>query len=63
MEQTNELIKEIIDQKKNILFVDVYSRMLDKNDKPKKDIFIDDKLHMNAKGYKIWKKALKRHLK
>ena len=63
MEQTNKLIKEITKQKNNIVFVDVYSRMLDKNGEPKKDIFIDDKLHMNSKGYKIWKKALKRHLK
>lgn len=63
MVQTNKLIKEIIDQKKNIVFVDVYSGMLDKNGEPKKDIFLKDNLHMNAKGYKIWKKALKHHLK
>ena len=63
MVQTNKLIKEITDQKENIVFVDVYSRMLNKNGEPKDDIFIADNLHMNAKGYKIWKKALKHHLK
>ena len=25
---------------------------------PKPDIFLDDKLHMNAKGYAIWKEVV-----
>jgi lysophospholipase L1-like esterase len=30
--------------------------MLDENKEVLKDIFIADKLHMNAKGYQIWQK-------
>ena len=58
MKEANQLIKERLEQKKNIVFVDVFSKMLDENGKPMKDIFLADNLHMNAKGYAIWKKAL-----
>jgi lysophospholipase L1-like esterase len=36
--------------------------MLDKNGNPMPDVFLSDSLHMNAKGYDIWHKALKRYL-
>ena len=58
MKEANQLIKERLGQQKNIVFVDVFSKMLDENGKPMKDLFLDDNLHMNAKGYAIWKKAL-----
>ena len=58
MKEANQLIKERLEQQKNIVFVDVFSKMLDENGKPMKDIFLADNLHMNAKGYAIWKKAL-----
>jgi lysophospholipase L1-like esterase len=32
--------------------------MLDTNGMVFKDIFIGDKLHMNAKGYAIWQKII-----
>jgi lysophospholipase L1-like esterase len=28
--------------------------MLDANGQPKHDIFLDDGLHMNSKGYALW---------
>ena len=62
MKKANKLIKERLSHQKNIVFVDVFSKMLDENGKPMKDIFLADNLHMNAKGYAIWKKALKPYL-
>lgn len=58
----NKLIKDYAEQKKNILFVSVWNSMLDKNGEPVKDIFHGDNLHMNAKGYAIWKKLIEPHL-
>jgi lysophospholipase L1-like esterase len=40
------------------MFVDVWTPMLDENGEPKKDIFLGDRLHMNAEGYKIWRETL-----
>ncbi len=42
-------------------FVDIWKPMLDGR-KVKKDIFIDDGLHMNAKGYQIWYNVLKKYV-
>jgi para-nitrobenzyl esterase len=58
MAASNDLIKNFISTQKNIQFLDVYSKMLDTDGTPFKDIFISDKLHMNANGYKIWQKLI-----
>lgn len=57
--ETNKLIEAFINKKRNIVFVNIWDKMLDENENPKKDIFISDNLHMNEKGYEIWIAALK----
>ena len=52
--EANGLIKQFIETQKNILFLDVHSAMLDPDGMVKADIFLEDQLHMNAKGYTIW---------
>jgi lysophospholipase L1-like esterase len=60
--ETNRLIKEFLLSDKNAKFVDVYSPMLDKSGKTRPELFLEDMLHMNEKGYRIWKAAVKPHL-
>ena len=60
--EANSIIKKYLASKKKATFVDVYSKMLDQNGRPMHDIFVADSLHMNAKGYAIWKKILEPHL-
>lgn len=43
---------------KSLTYIDVWEAMLDKDRRPMPDIYLDDNLHMNAKGYKIWAKIL-----
>ena len=50
----NEYIKNFLAGQKNTDFIDVYPSMFDANGKILTHIFIADKLHMNAEGYKIW---------
>jgi lysophospholipase L1-like esterase len=54
----NSMIRDYLTTKKNTQFVDVYSRMLDSTGYPVGEIFREDSLHMNAKGYGIWKEAI-----
>ena len=54
----NSLIRNFINKQKHTQFLDVHSAMLDSNGMVYKDIFIADKLHMNAKGYAIWQKII-----
>jgi len=46
-------------QRHRLDFIDVFSLMLGPDGKPKPDIFVADQLHMNPKGYAIWKEAVK----
>lgn len=62
MAEANARIRHFLQGKRNAAFIDVYSKMLDKNGEPLKDIFLDDSLHMNAKGYAIWQKEIKPYL-
>lgn len=43
-------------------FVDTWTVMLDKNGNPKAELFIEDKLHMNEKGYDIWQRVFEPHI-
>ncbi|PSL44776.1 lysophospholipase L1-like esterase [Chitinophaga niastensis] len=61
-QQTNKLIKTFLATEKNTVFIDVYSLMLDKEGKPRRELFIGDMLHMNKKGYAIWEKVVEPHL-
>jgi lysophospholipase L1-like esterase len=54
----NAAIAAFLKTEKKAAFADVYSKMLLANGSPMDDIFIQDNLHMNAKGYKIWQAVL-----
>jgi lysophospholipase L1-like esterase len=56
--ESNKLIREFLATQKNTDYVDVYSLMLDASGKPRQELFTSDDLHMNRKGYEIWKKAI-----
>lgn len=62
MIEGNNRIKKFLSKELNTGYIDVYSHMLEKNGKPMKNIFIEDQLHMNAYGYKIWQKLILPHL-
>ncbi len=58
MIEVNTQVKAFLSKDKKAVFADVYSKMLDNDGQPMKDIFLGDNLHMNAKGYAIWQKVL-----
>lgn len=58
----NELIKKFLASKKRTGYIDVYKEMIDDEGKPRTDIFLDDNLHMNEKGYTIWRRMIAPHL-
>ena len=43
-------------------FIDVFPKMLGPDGLPLPDIFVSDNLHMNPKGYAIWKDVVAPHL-
>lgn len=61
-ETANSLIKNYIETQSDMTYIDIFYPMLNKQGKPRPELFIDDKLHMNKRGYKIWRRKLKRYL-
>ena len=61
-ENANAMIKKFIERQKNSTFVDVFNPMLGSDGKPIAEIFREDSLHMNAKGYAIWQKKIQPYL-
>ncbi len=49
----NRKFERLADDNPSVSYADVWNPMLD-GSKVKQDIFIEDGLHMNAKGYQIW---------
>ena len=49
---TSAVLSEKKEQKTK--FIDVFPEMLGPDGLPKPDIFVEDRLHMNAEGYKLW---------
>lgn len=43
-------------------FIDVHKKMLNEIGEPFPEIFLDDSLHMNEKGYAIWKNEIEPYL-
>jgi Lysophospholipase L1 and related esterases len=62
MVEANTMIREFLAKQKRTAFVDVYSKMIDENNQPRKEIFTNDNLHINAKGYELWKGLIEPHL-
>lgn len=54
MREANDQIAALCAADKGCTFIDVFTPMLDAQGEPRTDLFIEDALHMNAKGYRLW---------
>ena len=62
MQQANQLIQSFSKSDDRLLYIDTATPMLDADGIPRDDLFLDDGLHMNAKGYRLWTEILAPHL-
>ena len=53
--EANRLIRDYTKTERGLSFIDVHPAMLGADGQPKPDIYLADKLHMNEKGYALWK--------
>ena len=63
MRVANELIRGYADKGKNLVFIDVFTPMLNQAGQPRPALFIQDGLHMNREGYDIWRKVIAPYLR
>jgi lysophospholipase L1-like esterase len=62
MREANAMIKGYLENQKNAAYINVFDRMLNEDGTPMKDLFVQDNLHMNARGYTIWSKIISPYL-
>ena len=60
--ELNAELKKLCASREEITFIDVWSPMIAKDGDLKRDLFVEDGLHMNDQGYSIWAKAIGEHL-
>jgi lysophospholipase L1-like esterase len=62
VKRANQLISRFAAGNKRLRFIDVFWAMLGPDGKPRPDIFVSDNLHLNAKGYAIWREKVAPYL-
>jgi len=59
MKKANLAIKVLTEKEDHLHYLDTVTPMMGKDGKPMGDLFKDDGLHLNAKGYALWNKVVK----
>ena len=54
MKEVNDQLKKLAEENAKVHYLDIASPMLQESGLVKEDLFVDDGLHLNAKGYEIW---------
>lgn len=57
-QELNTYFKKYCEATPNLNFIDIWTGMLNEKGKPEASLFIADSLHMNRKGYEIWKSVI-----
>lgn len=63
MRKANKLIQTFTEADERLRYVDIDSPMIGKDGKPRPELFVDDGLHLNAAGYKLWTSLVLPHLR
>ena len=59
MSAANTMIKDFSMSDSRLFYFDGATPLLDGDGEPKAELFLDDKLHLNSKGYEVWTKLLR----
>ena len=62
IQKANSAVRAFCMSKENTYFIGTQSIYLDENEKPRTELFVGDKLHLNRDGYIRWAAAIKSHL-
>lgn len=63
VKKANGLISSWIIGQDHLTFINVFPATLGEDGQPKPELFLADRLHMNAEGYVIWTKIIEPYLK
>lgn len=55
----NSLVMKLCTPDKRLTYLDVFTPMIGENGEPRRELFLDDMLHLNEEGYRLWTSLLK----
>ena len=58
MQEVNARVKALTQDNKQLTYIDISPTLLGEDGQPRKELFRDDGLHMNPKGYEGWNKLI-----
>ncbi|BEV02675.1 GDSL-type esterase/lipase family protein [Chryseobacterium gambrini] len=63
MKEANKKIAEFMKKQPNADFIDITKVMQDENGNVRKDLFVEDMLHMTPEGYRLWTSVMNPYMK
>lgn len=63
MKEANKKIAAFMKKEPNAEFIDITKVMQDSNGKVRKDLFVEDMLHMTPEGYQLWTSVMNPYMK
>jgi len=55
MRAANQLVRDYVSTDDRLAYVDVFTPMLDASGQPRRELYLEDGLHMTPAGYAIWR--------
>jgi lysophospholipase L1-like esterase len=62
MRRANQLIHEITVADERLFYIDVFPAMMNEQGAPRPELFVEDDLHLNRRGYDLWIEIIKPRL-
>jgi lysophospholipase L1-like esterase len=62
MRLANQVIRSICERDDRLAFLDFDNLMLGWDEKPRRDLYVEDGLHLSPQGYQLWTAVLKSYL-
>ena len=63
MKEANKKISDFMKKQPNAAFIDITKVMQDENGNVRKDLFVEDMLHMTPEGYRLWTSVMNPYMK
>ena len=60
--ETNHIISAYLRTLPNSEYIDIYTPMIGPDNRPRAELFLKDRLHMNDDGYRLWQSVIASHL-
>jgi lysophospholipase L1-like esterase len=60
--ETNNIISAYVGTLANSEYIDIFTPMMGADNRPRADLFLGDRLHMNETGYRLWQSVITSHV-